>query len=58
MAAPRKDDVAKLILDSTETLLKTKALSDISLAEIARQAGLPRVRYIITIKIKTKSSLR
>lgn len=42
MAAPRKDDVTKLILEATETLLKTKALSDISLAEIARGAGIAK----------------
>ena len=42
MAAPRKDDVQKLILDATETLLKTKALPDISLAEIARTAGISK----------------
>ena len=42
MAAPRKDDVQKLILDATEELLKTKALPDISLAEIARTAGISK----------------
>lgn len=42
MAAPRKDDVVKLILDTTEDLLKTKALSEISLSEIARMAGIAK----------------
>lgn len=42
MAAPRKEDVPGLILKSAESLLKTKALSDISLAEIARNAGISK----------------
>ncbi len=42
MAAPRKDNVKELILDATEKLLETKKLSDISLAEIARAAGISK----------------
>lgn len=42
MAAPRKDNVTKLILNATEELLKTKSLSDISLAEIANHAGIAK----------------
>lgn len=42
MAAPRKEDVRGLILKSTEFLLKTKTLSDISLAEIAQSAGISK----------------
>lgn len=42
MAAPRKDDVAQLILASAEALLQEKAFSDISLAEIARHAGIAK----------------
>lgn len=42
MAAPRKDNVEKLILNTTETLLKTKSLPEISLAEIARTAGISK----------------
>lgn len=38
MAAPRKDNVKDLILTTTERLLEHKKLSDISLAEIAREA--------------------
>lgn len=38
MAAPRKENVQKLILDTTENLLKTKSYREISLSEIARQA--------------------
>ena len=40
MAAPRKDNVKELILNATEELLEHKKLSDISLAEIAREAGI------------------
>lgn len=42
MAAPRKEDIPGLILSSTESLLKTKTLSDISLAEIAKTAGISK----------------
>lgn len=42
MAAPRKDNVKELILDTTEQLLNTKKLSDISLAEIAAAAGISK----------------
>lgn len=42
MAAPRKDNVKELILAATERLLETKKLSDISLAEIARAAGVSK----------------
>lgn len=42
MAAPRKDNVKELILEATETLLQDKKISDISLAEIARTAGVSK----------------
>lgn len=42
MAAPRKENVKELILTATEELLKHKKLSDISLAEIARQSGISK----------------
>ena len=42
MAAPRKDDVRKLILESTEELLKDKAFADISLSGIAEKAGISK----------------
>lgn len=42
MAAPRKENVKELITDATEKLLLTKSLSDISLAEIARHAGISK----------------
>lgn len=42
MAAPRKDDVKEIILNTAERLLKERTLSDISLAEIAAQAGISK----------------
>lgn len=42
MAAPRKDNVNKLIMEATEKLLKEKTISEISLAEIARNAGISK----------------
>lgn len=42
MAAPRKDNVKELILSAVETLLEHKKISDISLAEIARTAGISK----------------
>ncbi|MBP3709369.1 MAG: TetR/AcrR family transcriptional regulator [Treponema sp.] len=38
MAAPRNDNVSKLILDATAKLLKEKSIAEISLAEIAQTA--------------------
>ncbi len=42
MAAPRKDNVKEIIIKTTEDLLKDKKLSDVSLAEIARTAGISK----------------
>lgn len=42
MAAPRKDNVKKLILNAAEQLLKTKKISEISLSEIAGTAGISK----------------
>ena len=42
MAAPRKENVKELILDSAESLLENKKTTDISLAEIARTAGVSK----------------
>lgn len=42
MAAPRKENIRQLILDATCELLKTQALADISLAEIAKAAGISK----------------
>lgn len=42
MAAPRKDNVKELILQAAEELLSSKKSSDVSLAEIAAQAGISK----------------
>ena len=42
MAAPRKDNIKEKILQATTELLKTTALADISLAEIAAAAGISK----------------
>ncbi|HOD01894.1 MAG: HTH-type transcriptional regulator EthR [Firmicutes bacterium ADurb.Bin300] len=42
MAAPRKENIKTLILDTTENLLKDSLLSDISLAQIAKAAGISK----------------
>lgn len=42
MAAPRKESIQELILEATRSLLKTHAPSDISLADIAREAGISK----------------
>ena len=43
MAAPRKDNIKEKILQATTELLKTTALADISLAEIAAAAALHEI---------------
>lgn len=53
MAAPRKDNVKDKILDATETLLTSKSLSDISLAEIASSAGVSKGTLYYHYKSKT-----
>lgn len=42
MAAPRKDDVKTKILDTTEGLLKGRSIDSISLAAIAKEAGISK----------------
>lgn len=42
MAAPRKDNVKNIIMDTTEMLLDNHSLADISLAEIASKAGISK----------------
>ena len=42
MAKPRNDNVREIILKGTERMLEKKALADISLAEIAREAGISK----------------
>lgn len=42
MAAPRNENIRSIILEATQSLLDKKMLSDISLAEIAAQAGVSK----------------
>lgn len=42
MAAPRKEDVRSLIIDSAEILLTQKPFSEISLSELSAQAGISK----------------
>lgn len=52
MAAPRKDNVKEIIMDSTEALLKSRPLADISLAEIARETGISKGTLYYHFKTK------
>ena len=54
MAAPRKDNIKEKILQATTELLKTTALADISLAEIAVAAGISKGRCTTTTKPKMR----
>lgn len=42
MAAPRRDNVEKQILDATENLLASDSIEGISLAQIAKEAGVSK----------------
>lgn len=42
MAAPRKDNVRSLIIEAAENLLTKKPFSDISLSELAAEAGISK----------------
>ncbi len=42
MAAPRNDDLKNKIIEATQRLLDKKPLSDISLAEISKEAGISK----------------
>ncbi len=42
MAAPRKEDVRNLIIESAEILLTQKNFSEISLSRLAAQAGISK----------------
>ncbi|NLB36913.1 MAG: TetR/AcrR family transcriptional regulator, partial [Clostridiales bacterium] len=42
MAAPRKENVKYIIIEATQELLLQKGISDISLAEIAKKAGISK----------------
>lgn len=54
MAAPRKENVKQVILDATCDLLKTRALADISLAEIASAAGISKGTLYYHYKTKSE----
>lgn len=42
MAAPRKENIKEVIIETTEHLLKSNSLDDISLAKIAKEAGISK----------------
>ncbi len=54
MAAPRKDNVREKLLDSAEKLLAERPLADISLAEIARAAGVSKGTLYYHYKTKNE----
>ena len=54
MAAPRKDNIKEKILQATTELLKTTALADISLAEIAVAAGISKGTLYYHYKTKNE----
>lgn len=54
MAAPRKENVKQVILDATYDLLKTRALADISLAEIASASGISKGTLYYHYKTKSE----
>ena len=54
MAAPRKDNIKEKILLATTELLKTTALADISLAEIAAAAGISKGTLYYHYKTKNE----
>lgn len=42
MAAPRKENIKEMVLDSLLTLLETKSFNEITLAEVAKTAGISK----------------
>lgn len=52
MAAPRNDNVKEKILDAATGLLDTQTFADISLAEIAAEAGVSKGTLYYYYKIK------
>ncbi|NLX83613.1 MAG: TetR/AcrR family transcriptional regulator [Clostridiales bacterium] len=52
MAAPRKENTEELILTATEQLLNGRLLRDISLADIAREAGISKGTIYYYFKAK------
>ena len=54
MAAPRKENIKELIIDATCELLKDNALADISLADIAKKAGISKGTLYYHYKTKSE----
>lgn len=54
MAAPRKDNIQEKILEATCDLLKTNSLADISLADIAKAAGISKGTLYYHYKTKNE----
>lgn len=54
MAAPRKENIKEMILNATCDLLQTRALSDISLADIAAAAGISKGTLYYHYKTKSE----
>lgn len=53
MAAPRNDNVKEKVLSATASLLNTKSLSEITLSEIAHEAGISKGTLYYYYKNKT-----
>ena len=54
MAAPRKENIKEVIINSTSELLKTKSLSEISLAEIAEKSEISKGTLYYYYKSKSE----
>ena len=54
MAAPRKENIKEKIIDATCALLKSNALADISLADIAKGAGISKGTLYYHYKTKSE----
>lgn len=52
MAAPRKENVKDIIMNATEELLQENSLADISLASIAKAAGISKGTLYYHYKVK------
>lgn len=52
MAAPRKENVKDIIMNATEELLKESSLADLSLATIAKAAGISKGTLYYHYKVK------
>lgn len=54
MAAPRKDDTKEIIMNATCKLLESKALAEISLADIAKEANISKGTLYYHYKTKSE----